>query len=128
MISAWTFPLSYFPPNDYIQCEDSHIYSSIPDLSPEFQTCMPKSLLGISTCMPNMSQTELLRLLPKSVPPSIVFQISVKSNFILPIAQIKNSGFINNCLSHIVHLSPAILLALSSKYTQNMKTSHQLYC
>lgn len=88
---------------------------------------MSKCLLDIFTCMWHIhdtSQTELLRL-PKSVPPSIVFHISVKSNSILPVAQVKNAAIIlDTSVSCIVHLSPTVLLALSSKYIQNMKTSH----
>lgn len=38
-----------------------------------------------------MSQTKLLTLLPKSVPPSTVFQIFVKSDPILPVAQVNKT-------------------------------------
>lgn len=75
-----------------------------------------------------MSQTESLRLLLKSVLPNIDFLISGEGNSSLPIAQVKNSGIILDTSSPcIVHLSPTVLMALSSKYTQNMKTSHHPY-
>lgn len=83
---------------------------------------MPTWHLHLCIWQISMSQTELLRCLLKSVPSRRVFQISVNSNSIFPIAQVKNSRIILDLsFSFFIHLSPVVLLALLSKYIQNMK-------